>query len=119
MPYCTFCYKTKNKEHLHAKIAKNDNDYTFVMCNGIHFKSVYKWIIDLGAIKYVISHRTAFNTSKIIDPCNVYLEDDCVVKAIGMGSIIVEAIVKGKINCVVIKDVLHMPELQTNVLPVC
>lgn len=69
-------------------------------------------------IKYVILHRAEFHTSKIIDPCNVYLEDDCVLKAIGMGSIIMEAIVKGKINCVVVKDVLHMPELQTDFLPV-
>ena len=40
------------------------------------------------------------------------------MKAIGMGSIVVEMMVKCKIKRIHIKDVLHVPKLQANLLSV-
>lgn len=54
--------------------------------------------MDSKASKYMTLCRAAFNTYEVIASRNVHLGDNDVVKAIGMGSIIVEAIVKGKID---------------------
>ena len=60
--------------------------------------------------------RAAFDTYKVIAPCNVYLDDDSVVEMIGMDSIIFEVMEKDKIKIIHIKSVLHMPMLQANFL---
>jgi hypothetical protein len=44
--------------------------------------------------------------------------DDSIVEAIGMGSILVEVMVKGRIKRIRIKDVLHVPKLHANLLSV-
>ena len=46
----------------------------------------------------------------------VPLDDNNVVKTIGMGFIIVEAIVKKKINHICIKDAHHVLQLHANLL---
>jgi hypothetical protein len=38
-----------------------------------------------------------FNTYEVIAPNIVYLDDDSIMKVVGMGSIVVEVMVKGKI----------------------
>lgn len=49
--------------------------------------------------KHMTLHRIAFNMYEVIAPSNVHLyDDDIVIETIGMGSIIVEAIVRGKFN---------------------
>lgn len=48
----------------------------------------------------------------------MHLEGDNVVEAIRMESIVVEVIVRGKINQIRIKDVLYMPKLQANLVSV-
>lgn len=80
------------------KYAKDDDNYAFVMRNGVHLKSLYKRIMNLEASKYMTLHQTASGTYEIIAPCDVHLDNNNVGKAIGMGSIIIEAIVKGKIK---------------------
>lgn len=55
-----------------------------------------KWIMDLEAIKHMISHRAGFGTYKVITLLNVYLGDNGIEKAIRMGSINIEVIVKDK-----------------------
>lgn len=69
--------------------SKDDDDiyYAFVMQSEVHFKNVWKWIMDLGSSKYMALYRLAFDTYKVIAPHNVYLNDDGVVETIGMGSI--------------------------------
>lgn len=57
-----------------------------------------------------------FDTYEVIAPRNVYVDDDSVVKAIGMGSIVVGAIVRGKINQIGIKDAFHVNNFKSNLL---
>ena len=54
------------------------------------------WIINLSASKHMTLHKDAFHTYEVITPRNVDLGDNNVVQAIGMGSIVVEAILEGK-----------------------
>lgn len=70
-----------------------------------------KWIMDEGASKRMSSHRTAFDTYEVITSRCVHLDDNSFVQPIGMGSIIIETILKGVI-C--IKDVFHMSKLLVN-----
>lgn len=62
----------------------------------VHFKSVCKWIMASGASKHMTLHRTIFHTSEVITQRNVHLDDNNMLQAIGIGSILVEAILEGK-----------------------
>jgi hypothetical protein len=64
------------------------------------------------------SHRAAFYTYEVITLRNMHLGDNSVVQIIGMGSIILEAILKDKINQFCIKHVLHAPKLHANLLSI-
>lgn len=52
----------------------------------------------------MIFHRTTFDTCEGIVPRNAYLDNDNIVRAIGMGSIVVEVLVRGKIKIICIED---------------
>ena len=106
------------KEREHANHATEDNDYAFATQDGPHSKSMCKWIMDSGATKHMTPHRAAFNTYEVIAPRNVHLGDDSVVEAIGVGSIVVEVLVRGQSRRIRIKDALHVPKLQVNLLSV-
>jgi hypothetical protein len=81
------------------KNAKKDGDYTFVMHNVAHSKSMCKWIMhEVGSSKYMTSHRVAIGTYEVITPRIVHLNDNSIVKTIIMGSIVMEAIKKCNIN---------------------
>ena len=96
---------------------KDDDNYAVIVRNGAQFKSVSKWNRNLGvSTKHMTSHRAKFNMYEAISSCNVYLDDDSVVEAIGMGSIVVETIVRGQINRIRIIDALHVSNLQANFL---
>lgn len=56
-----------------------------------------KWIMDFGASNHMAFCRMTFYTYKVIVTYNVYLGDDSIMNTIGMGSIVVEVMVKGKI----------------------
>ena len=59
-------------------------------------------------------HKATFDMYEVITPCNVHLDENNIVQAIGMGSIIMKAIWKGKINQINMKNVLHIPKLHAN-----
>src|SRR5918997_5494584 len=63
-------------------------------------------------------HRVAFDTYEVITSRNVHLGDDSVVDAVGIGSIVVQVLVRGNPKRLRIKDVLHVPKLQANLLSV-
>lgn len=66
-------------------------------------------------MKHMAVYEVAFNTYKVIAPGHVYLGDDSIREAIGMGSIVVKALVKDKIKKICIKKI-HVPKLQANLL---
>lgn len=74
--------------------------------------------MDLEATKCITSHKAAFSTYEVIATCNVHLDDESVVEAIGIASIVVKAFVRDKINRIHIKDKFHMPKLLANLLSV-
>ena len=73
--------------------------------------------MDSGATKHMTPHRVAFHTYEVISPRNVHLGDDSIVDAIGVGSIIVEVLVRGHLKKVTMKDVLYV--VLTEMLPLC
>jgi hypothetical protein len=105
-----FCFKAKNnnKEKENANKAKDDDDYAFATKDGDHCKAICKWIMDSRATKHMTPHRAAFDMYEVIPTCNVHMGDDSIVEAIGMGSILVEVMVKGRTKRIKIKDVLHV-----------
>ena len=77
---------------------------------------ICKWIIDSRAIKHMTSHKVAFATYNVISPHNMHLDDDRVVEAIGIGSVVVRVETRGKIHRIRITDVIQLPKLQANLL---
>ncbi len=63
-------------------------------------------------------HRAAFDMYEVIPIHNMHMGDDSIVEAIGMGSILVEVMGKGRTKRIRIKDVLHVPKLHANLLSV-
>jgi hypothetical protein len=61
-------------------------------------------------------YKTSFNTYEVIFPCNVCLDDDSIAKAIGMESIVVGFRTRGKTTRICITYVIHVSELQANLL---
>lgn len=121
------CYKAKKwerdnanqaKDKEGANHAKDEDDYAFATQDGPYSKSICKWIMDSGATKHMTPYRAAFDTYEVIPPRNVHLGDDSVVQAIGMGCIVVEVLERGRLKKVTMKDVLHVPKLQANLLSV-
>ena len=74
--------------------------------------------MDSGATKHVILHRAAFDIYEAIAPRNIHFVDDIVVKTIGMGSMVLETIMRDKFNRLCIKDAVYVPKLQVNLLSV-
>ena len=66
----------------------------------------------------MIYDRTTFNLCEVIALCNVNLGDYSIVKVIGMRSIIVETIVRDKIDQIRIKDALNESKLHANLFSV-
>lgn len=62
----------------------------------------------------MIRYRAAFDTYEVIALHDVHLDDNNIVQTTRLGSIVVEAIVKGNINQMYIKDVFPMNKLHVN-----
>lgn len=77
---------------------KKLEEKTWMNDNHAQFKSVYKWIINLEASKHMTLHRVALSIYEVITSRTLYLENNSVGEAIGMGFIVVEAIVKDNVN---------------------
>ena len=87
---------------------KDDVAFSYATQQRVHLKSVCKCIVDSGATKYMTSHRAAFDTYEVISQRKVRLDDNSVAEAIGMGSTIIGAKMRGIRNKVCITHVLHM-----------
>jgi hypothetical protein len=110
-----FCFKAKNnKEKEIANKATDDDDYAFATKDVDHCKAICKWIMDLGATKQMTPQKVAIDMYEVIPTCNVHMGDDNIVEAIGIGSNLVEVMVKGRTRRIRIKDVLHVPKLHAN-----
>lgn len=74
-----FATKEKNKERKNTKNAKNDDDDALAILNRIYSKKMYKWIMNLKAIKHMTSHRAVIDTYEMITLRNIHLDDDSVI----------------------------------------
>ena len=64
------------------------------------------------------AHDLAFDTYETFTSLTVHLEDDSILEAIGIGSIVAEVMVRGKINKIRINKYVHVPKLHANLLSV-
>ena len=79
---------------------------------------MFTWIVDSGATQHMTSHRDAFHTYQPISGKKIYLGDNGMVEALGMGDILVEVQVKGLTKRITIQELLHVPKLHANLLSV-
>ena len=80
--------------------------------------AMYKPIMDLEASNYITSCRMAFDTYEVIASHNIYiyLNDDNVMKTIGIDSIVIKVMVKDQIKIIRIKNIFLVLKLQANLL---
>ena len=100
------------------KNVKNDDDYAFVLRSETQSNNVYKWITYLEPIKHMILHRVTFDMYDAITLHNVHLDDNSIVKAIGMIFIIMEVMLKCKIDQICITNTFNVPKLHANLFSV-
>lgn len=67
---------------------------------------------------YDFVHNFTFDSYEVNTPCNVYLGDESIMKAIGMRTNAMKTIVRGKINQICVKDTLCVPKLRANLLSI-
>lgn len=113
--YCPSCKKLEKEKANHARV---DDDYAFVVSERAATSSLCKWILDSGATQHMTCHRQAFNFYESIAARKVFMGDDGMVEAVGVGSILMQVDVKGVPKPLTIKNVLHVPKLQANLLSV-
>ena len=80
-----------------------------------------KWIMNTEASNHMNFHKATFDTYdtyEVISSCNVYLDDDSIMRAYKIGFITIEVIVKDNIKRICINNTLHVPKLQENLLSV-
>jgi transposase InsO family protein len=110
-----FCKQPKKES---ANKASVEEEFALAANDGYDNTNMFKWIIDSGATQHMTPHRQAFLTYQSISNRKVYLGDNGVVDAIGIGCIVVEVEVKGQLRTIHIQDVLHVPKLHANLLSV-
>jgi hypothetical protein len=94
----------------HILQAQADSDSTNVE-NG--------WIIDSRASRNMCAHQDWFHHySPLTSPIDIVLGDDSAIQATGVRCISISMHAKGTLTLAVLQDVLHMPELLSNLLSV-
>ena len=74
--------------------------------------------MDSETFKHMTLQRATFDAFEVILPYNVHLGNNSVIKAIGIISIIVEAILKEKIARICIEKMFKLSKLHANFLSV-
>lgn len=90
-------YKAKKGDRKNVKNTSNNFDgdnYIFLASEGASIAAMSKRIIDLDATRYITLYKYSFDTCEEISAIKVWLGDNSMVQAIGIGSIIVEIVVK-------------------------
>lgn len=77
-----------------------------------------EWYVDSGATQHLSSRKEWFHQYKDISPRNIYLANNHVIIAKGMGTVHVNLMVKGEKRNISFQDVLYVPELHGNLLSV-
>lgn len=96
-------YKT-NSPNFEALAVLEDNDQ--------HDDS---WILDSGATRHMTAHKDWIQNYKSIIPQDVYAANNQVMKAVGTGTIRLQA-TTGRRHVLELKDVLYVPELNRNLI---
>ena len=111
--------QAKGKESAHqASKEEEEEEFAFATHGGGEKANMFTWIVDSGATQHMTSHRDAFHTYKPISGKKIYLGDNGMVEALGMGEILVEVQVEGKTKRIQIQEALHVPKLHANLLSV-
>ena len=74
--------------------------------------------MDSGATKHMSFTRTAFSRLMDITPESVYMGNNAVVEAVGVGEVPITTVVDGKERRGHLVNVLYVPELATNLISV-
>jgi hypothetical protein len=77
-----------------------------------------EWYVDSGATQHLSSRKERLNDYTEIPPRNVYLADNRVIVAKGMGTVRLKLKVNGEERDHILQDVLHVPDLHGNLLSV-
>ena len=111
--------QAKDKESAHqASKGEEEDEFAFATHGGGEKANMFTWIVDSGATQHMTSHQDAFHTYRPISGKRIYLGDNGMVEALGMGEILVEVQVKGLTKKIRIEEVHHVPKLHANLLSV-
>lgn len=111
--------QAQGKESAHqASKVEDEEDFAFATHGGGEKADMFTWIVDSGATQHMTSHRDAFHTYQSVVGKKIYMGDNGMVEALGIGEVHVEVQDKGQPKRITIREVLHVPKLHANLLSV-
>ena len=103
------------QDHHSSAASKN---FAFQTTHGGDLPADLTWYVDSGATKHMCSNQDAFSKLMLITPEPVYLGNNAMVEAVGVGEVPVTMVVEGKQHQGHLTNVLYVPELATNLVSV-
>ena len=108
-------YDVPKDPHSSAAASKN---FAFQTTTRGHLPADQTWYVDSGATKHMCSNQDAFSKLMLITPEPVYMGNNAIVEAVGVGEVPVTMVVEGEELKGHLTNVLYVPELATNLVSV-
>src|SRR6184192_1852345 len=116
------CRKRLAEEKAQANTMKpdvEDNIYTAFILAKAARSNDSSWCIDSGATQHITSNKESLSTYEILEPPRkIYLADNHIIMAKGIGNIPLQLIVNGKMTAATLHEVLHAPDIHDNLISV-
>lgn len=118
---CNFCQK---KGHMsrdcwfrQRKLPKNAGENSVALMGTTEEQEVMKWYLDSGASEHMCNKYEMFGKYvKLKEPKQIKIGDGSLITAIGIGTVFIESYNGCKFVKMKIQNVLHVPELELNLL---
>ncbi|CAH9081429.1 unnamed protein product, partial [Cuscuta epithymum] len=109
--------KNKNPLKSSLNLVSSDDNFIAVVSQSCKTNDVNEWVVDSGATKHICKNKNDFTSYTIIGDGEelVYLADSKTVKVHGKGKVLLK-LTSGK--TLSLNDVLHVPEIRTNLVSV-
>ena len=115
--------KHKGKEKAKTADSMTNQNITMFMAHVANVaeegNATTSWVVDSGASSHMSAHHSLFQSYEILHtPRDISIANCLKIKAIGIGTVPIDIKVNNQMQPTVLKNVLHVPDLSTNLLSI-